>query len=206
MPVDLRSLARRDYIAPFSPPRAGESALTSASSIAFTTAPRCARMRSACMKGGARHHRLWDMVSIHQRRVDARSSEWLSNYEGPRVRVKYIRRGLRVKWQRKHVERLSRFVRTRQDKRVACFRDLHSGRSSMLLSNFRLFEPFEFSSDIYSAMRRIGFMRLIAKWNVTRGYARKRQFQIPRSVGYIVSVDVTKLLKNLELIFYSKKT
>lgn len=138
-PVDLRSSAWRDYLAPFSPPRAEESALTSASSIAFTAAPRCARMRSACMKGGARHHRLWDMVSIHQRRVDARSSEWLSNYEGPRVRVKYIRRGLRVKWQRKHVERLSRSVRAREDKRVACFRDLHSGRyrrCSYLISDY----------------------------------------------------------------------
>lgn len=36
----------------------------------------------------------------------------------------------------------------------------------MLVSNFRLSEPFEFSRDIYSFMNHAGFIRLIAKWNI----------------------------------------
>lgn len=48
-----------------------------------------------------------------------------------------------------------------------CFRDLHSGRSSMprIYNNFRLSEPFEFSSNIYSGVKRAGFIGLTAKWN-----------------------------------------
>lgn len=61
----------------------------------------------------------------------------------------------------------------------------------MLVSNFRLFQPFEFSSDIYSIMKHTGFTGLIAKWNMTK--LRKKKAISNSDFGNIISVDVTKL-------------